>query len=271
LKLSINLSIKLKSEKYLSKLTSEKRIVQLFAFILFFILWEIVGRAVGSFFLAPPTAVSGAVRTLLGEAQFLADLQLGLLSLLLGVFLGVFLGMMFGVGMGISESIKYFFDPYITILYGFPFIALIPFIVLIFDTGLMPRVFIIFLLSFIPMTINSLEGAEQLPAQLKEVGLCYGANTFEIIRTLFFPSMVPHLLSGGRLAVGRGLRGWILAELFFNVGVGGRLVTYGYQLRTDFVFAILVIFIIIGTTANHSFYLLSKVLAPWYEDEGVNL
>lgn len=261
--------------EHLSKLLqpiNNKLSVQIITVAGFILLWEIIGQLTSDLFLAAPSAVVFAVIDLFSESVFIVDLQIGLGSLLVGVGLGVGLGMIVGILMGFFELVENLLDPYFTILYSLPIVAMIPFIVLIFGVGFTPRVFIIFLFAFIPMTINALEGAKETPEDLREVGVSFGATRTQTVRQIYLPAMVPYLLTGSRLAVGRGLRGWILAELFFQIGVGGRLITYGYQFRTAYVFGLLFIFIIIGMAATQFVYEVSNIAAPWYDiDEEVEL
>jgi NitT/TauT family transport system permease protein len=206
-----------------------------------------------------------AAADLLGDQVFLSDLQLGLVSLIVGVFVGIVGGFVTGILMGSFDSVENFLDPYITILYSLPIVALIPFIVLILGTGFTPRTFIIFLFAFLPMSISILEGAKETPQDLREVGTSFGASRLDNIRYVFLPSMIPYIITGSRLAVGRGLRGWVLAELFFLIGVGGRLLEFGNQFQTASVFAILFIFTVIGMGSTQLVYTVSGYLAPWYD------
>lgn len=250
-------------------IVQNKVAVQILTISGFLLLWEIGGQLTSRFFLAPPSAVVIAGIELFGEADFIADLQIGILALITGTVLGIVLGLIFGIAMGFYDIVENLFDPYFTILYSLPIVALVPFIVLVFGTGFMPRVFIIFLFAFIPMTISTLEGANETPEDLQEVGKSFGASRSQLTRLIYFPSMVPYMLSGARLGVGRGLRGWVVAELFFLIGVGGRLLTFANQFRTAHVFAVLVVFTVIGVISTQFVYTLSGIIAPWYnQDEG---
>jgi ABC-type nitrate/sulfonate/bicarbonate transport system permease component len=246
-------------------LYSKKLLVQTVAILGFFMLWEAIGRLTSSLFLAPPSDALVSAADLLREPAFLSDLQIGLVSLIVGVLLGIIVGFVTGISMGSFDPIENFLDPYVTILYSLPIVALIPFIVLILGSGFAPRVFIIFLFAFLPMSISVLEGTKETPEDLTEVGTSFGASRLDNIRYVFLPSMIPYIITGSRLAVGRGLRGWVLAELFFLIGVGGRLLEFGNQFQTASVFAILFIFTVIGMGSTQLVYVVSGYLAPWYD------
>lgn len=242
----------------------QTQVLALFAFLL---VWEVVGRSTSPLFLAPPSDVVLFLIDLLTTPAFISDLLEGLWSVVVGVLLASALGLVLGLSMGFSDTVRYAFDPYVTILYGLPIIAVIPLIVLLFGAGFGPSVFIIFLFTFLPVTINAQEGVEETPEDLIEVAESFGASRFQTLREVHLPALIPYIMSGFRLGVGRGLRGWILAELFFLFGVGGRLINYGHAFETAGVFAILLLLVVIGLVSLFGMQALIDHIAPWHSEQ----
>src|SRR4029077_3087143 len=92
-------------------------------------------------------------------------------------------------------------------------------------TGLGQRVLIIFLLAVLPLAINAHAAVRTTEPRLVQVPSSLGANDWRLLRTIILPSSVPFLLAGLRLAIGRGMIGVVVGEIYGSAAGLGAMVT----------------------------------------------
>jgi ABC-type nitrate/sulfonate/bicarbonate transport system permease component len=116
-------------------------------------------------------------------------------------------------------------------------VAFLPLIVVWVGTGLGERVFIIFLLAVLPLAINAHAAVRTTDPRLIKVAASLGAGDWRLFRTIILPSSVPFLLAGLRLAIGRGMIGVVVGEIYGSAaGVGAMINQAGARFQTDKVF-----------------------------------
>jgi ABC-type nitrate/sulfonate/bicarbonate transport system permease component len=114
---------------------------------------------------------------------------------------------------------------------------LLPLVVLWIGTGLAARVFIIFLLTVLPLFINAHAAVRTTDPRLLTVARSFAASEWFLFRSIIAPSAVPFLLAGLRLAIGRGMIGIVVGELYGSAkGVGFMINRAGALFETDVVF-----------------------------------
>jgi ABC-type nitrate/sulfonate/bicarbonate transport system permease component len=116
-------------------------------------------------------------------------------------------------------------------------VAFLPLIVVWVGTGLGQRVLIIFLLAVLPLAINAHAAVRTTDPRLVKVASSLGASDWRLLRTIILPSSVPFVLAGLRLAIGRGMIGVVVGEIYGSAaGVGAMINQAGARFQTDKVF-----------------------------------
>src|SRR5262249_51065721 len=127
--------------------------------------------------------------------------------------------------------------PFLTALNATPQVAFLPLIVVWVGTGLAARVLIIFLLAVLPIAINAQAAVGTTDRRLLTVAASFGASEWQRFRTIILPSATPFLLAGLRLAVGRGMIGVVVGEIYGSAaGIGAMINQAGARFETDKVF-----------------------------------
>lgn len=230
--------------------------------------WEFYGRSVDPIFLSYPSAIVSEVPRMLatGELQkaFLASIQ----TLAIGLALAIAGGTLLGLLMGRYRTIDHLLTVQISALYSTPNISLIPLLILWFGLGNTSKIVIVFLAAFFPVIINTYAGVRNVSRGLVEVALAEGANEFQILREIIVPASVPFIMTGIRLALGRGVVGMVAGEMFTAVsGLGGAIVIYSNAFATAKLFVIIIILALIGVSLTELFKLLERRAASWKESE----
>jgi NitT/TauT family transport system permease protein len=191
--------------------------------VLVLVLWE-AGAAVGYLNRVIMSSPSGVARALVIEVQrgeIWRHLYVSILEFTLGFLLAAFVGIAIGFVGGWYRRVFYAIDPWVTILYSTPTVALVPLIILVLGIDLTSKVFIVFLISVFPVIVNTLIGVQSTARHLLDVSRSFGATTPMQWRSVVLPGSVPFVLTGLRLAGVHGMVGVVVAELVAgNEGIG---------------------------------------------------
>lgn len=128
-----------------------------------------------------------------------------------------------------------------------PRVALLPLVIIWLGIGILSKVGIIFLGAVFPMLINARDGVKTTPLSLINAARSFGASEWQVFKTVVFPSTLPFVLTGLRIAVGRALVGVLVGELYAaTAGIGFMITVAGATFQTDKVFVGVLIFAIAG-------------------------
>lgn len=227
-------------------------------------LWEILGRQVDPLFMSYPSAISqAAIRlTLSGELPSAAysSLRIVAISFALATIIGLVLGLLIG-------RYRYFeaaADWIVNVLYCTPKVAIVPLVIIWFGLGDSAKIFIVTLMMVFPILINTISGVKNVSRNLIDVGAAFDASETEIFRKIILPSALPYMMTGLRLAVGRGLIGMVVAEFYTAInGLGAMIVKYGNQYDTASMFVPILVLMLLGVTLTLALQSLDKYFAPW--------
>jgi NitT/TauT family transport system permease protein len=227
-------------------------------------LWEIAGRRASAAFLVPFSETLTRLWELAagGELwrQFASSAALFATGLLLAIVVGMPLGMLFARLRPLRVAI----EPYVTLLYATPMVALIPFILSIMGFGFAPKVLVVFLFAVFPVLYNTIEGARSIKPELIEVAQSFRSSEWALWREMMVPYTLPYTMTGVRQAIGRGLVGMIAAEFFLSsTGLGQLIMTASQNFDTAGVFAAILLIGLIGVALMRVGLLIEQRFSRW--------
>ena len=189
-------------------------------------------------FISSPTAVAAAAwRLYVQTGEIWPHLRLSAFELVAGLGLAIVVGIPFGLVSGRYRRVAQASEPFMAALNATPQVAFLPLIILWLGTGLATRVFIIFLLALLPLFIAAHAAVRTLDARLMKVATSFGSSEWFLFRAIILPGSVPFLLAGLRLAIGRGMIGIVVGELYGSAtGIGLMINRAGTTFQTDVVF-----------------------------------
>ena len=246
------------SKAYKFYLAQEKKILGTLAVVVFLAVWEFMGGAwsaynpipflrINPMFMSAPSLIGKAGYQLFSSGEIYHDLYVSGVEFFWGYLLSIAVGIPFGIGVGWYKKMSDIFDPFINALNATPRIALLPLVIIWLGIGILSKVGIVFLGAVFPILINVRDGVKTTPQNLLNAGRSFGASEWQIFRSVVFPSTVPFILTGLRLAVGRALVGVFVGELYdATAGVGFMVTVAGATFQTDKVFVGVLIFAITG-------------------------
>ena len=189
-------------------------------------------------FISSPTLVlQAAYRMFFVTGEMWRDLTWSALGYSLGLACAIAVGIPLGLAAGWYRRLSYAVEPFLAALNATPQVAFLPLIVIWVGTGMGARVLIIFLLAVLPLAINAHAAVRTTDPRLIAVARSFGASEARLFCSVILPSSIPFLLAGLRLAVGRGMIGVVVGEIYGSAaGVGAMISQSGARFETDKVF-----------------------------------
>lgn len=151
----------------------------------------------------------------------------------IGLLLGVSVGFLAAVLMDAFEILYKAFYPLLILTQTIPSVAIAPLLVLWFGYEMTPKIVLIVISTFFPVTVGLLDGFRS--ADRDAIGLLrsMGANRLQIFRYIKFPSALPQLFSGLRIAAAYSVVGAVISEW---LGGFGGLGVYMTRVKKAFAF-----------------------------------
>lgn len=228
--------------------------------------WEVVGRAINPIFLSYPSAIVQAVPTMVQDGLLGAAGQ-SLIGLVVGFIAAGIIGIVVGVLAGRYLAINHLVDIPVTSLYVTPYIALVPIFTLWFGLGMVSKIVIIFYASVFPILLNTQDGVRASTQAWVDAVRVEGAQQLQLTRYVILPAALPNIMTGLRIGIGRAVVGMVVAEMFTAIsGLGGQMITYSNQFRTDKVFVVVILLALIGSVATALMGFIEKRVARWREE-----
>lgn len=226
--------------------------------------WEYIGRQINPVLFTYPTAVARAATLMIASGELWKYLSQSLIALGAGLGIAAILGIALGLVMARYWVIDIALDTYITALYSIPTVALVPVLVLWIGFDTSAKIVVVFLFTFFPIVINTYQGVKNVDSHLIEVGRAFRCNERQLWTNIVLPAAVPFIVAGLRLAIGRGLIGMVLADLYTAItGIGYLISRYASIYQTDAMFVPVVTLGVLGITLTGFLRFVEQRVAPW--------
>src|SRR5215467_2200385 len=231
--------------------------------------WDFFGRQTNPILFTYPTAIANAAIKMVASGELWKYLSQSLIVLFAGLGLAAIFGVALGLVMARFWVVDLALDTYITALYSIPSVALVPVLVLWFGFEATAKIAVVFLFTFFPIVINTYQGVKNVDERLIEVGRAFRCSERDLWIHIVLPAAVPFIVAGLRLAIGRGLIGMVLADLYTAItGIGYLISRYASTYRTDAMFVPIVTLGLLGITLTGILRFVERRVAPWMHESG---
>lgn len=157
---------------------------------------------------------------------------------LLGFIIGTSIGLITAIILHMLPNMKETFYPLLILSQNVPTIVLAPLLVIWFGFGILPKLIIITLVCFFPITVAALDGFKQTSPELKHYMVMSGANRKQLFWKLEFPFALPSIFSGLKISATYSIMGAVVSEwLGAKQGIGVYMTLASSSFRTDRVFS----------------------------------
>ncbi len=229
-------------------------------------IWELAARWhwVNPIVLSSPSQITIAFQHQWASGALHRSLVVSGLEFAVGFGLAVIGGLIAGLAMGLNQDIEYALDPFVWFFSSAPLVAFYPLLIVWLGFGLRTVAAISFLLSVVPITVNTLAGMRSVNPTLVRAVRAFGGGSLDVVIKVVLPGSLPLVLAGLRIGVGRALVGIVLGEMFSaNAGLGFLISYYGAHLRTSDLFVPLAVIMVFGVGVMQAIRLVEHRIARW--------
>lgn len=187
-----------------------------------------------------------------------------LVEVLLGLAIALVGGAAAAIGMHLARPLRDAAYPLLVASQAIPIVVIAPLLVLAFDYGIGPKIAIVALICFFPITVNLLDGLRATDSELLKLMRSLGASRWQALRKVELPACLPYLFSGLRVAATVSVIGAVFGEWAGAEDGLGRLVLLGsQQLETPRTYAGVVILTAMAVTLFALVTLIERIAVPW--------
>jgi bicarbonate transport system permease protein len=198
------------------------------AMVILLVIWEILS-AIGGGSLPGPIKVVSETKNLILYPFFNrggTDVGLGLQVLAslqrvaIGYTIAAVVGISLGIVVGLNQRVRKGLDPVFNILRTVPPLAWVPIAIAALKQNQPAALFVIFITAVWPILINTAVGVRQIPQDYNNVAQVLQLSRQEYFFKILFPSALPYIFTGLRIAIGLAWLAIIAAEIVMT-GVTG--------------------------------------------------
>ncbi len=230
--------------------------------------WQLVAslESVDDLTLASPGETVGALRD---DSRLLLDnAWTTLVEAVLGLAIALAAGAAAAVAMHTVRWLREAAYPLLIATQAVPIVVVAPLLILAFDYGIGPKLAIVALICFFPITVNLVDGLRSVDPELLKLMRSMGASRVATLWKVELPWSLPYLFSGLRIAATVSVVGAVFGEWAGAEDGLGRLVLLGItQLETPRVYAAVLLLTAMSLALFMLVSLAQRLAAPWTTKE----
>jgi ABC-type nitrate/sulfonate/bicarbonate transport system permease component len=219
----------------------------------FVVLLEVVPRLglVPTAYLPPASRIAVALAGQAGRSAFWGALADTARTWAIGLAIAVGAGVVAGVVIGSVPLLRVLTASTVEFLRPIPSVALIPLAVLLYGTGMTATLLLVVYASFWQVLVQVLHGVADIDPIAEDTARSYRLSRWTRIRSLIWPTALPYVVTGVRLATAVALILTITGELVIGTpGLGQEIATARSSGAVPEMYALVVVTGILGVAAN---------------------
>jgi NitT/TauT family transport system permease protein len=186
-------------------------------------------------------------------------------SVLIGFAASVAIGVPLAFAIVLSRSIERVTMPFLIMSQTIPKVAIAPILVVWLGFGILPKIAIVFLISFFPIVVSTVVGLKSVESDMIDLVRSMGARTPKIMLRVRGPSALPQMFAGFKIAVCLAVVGAIVGEFVgSDRGLGFLLLTSTGSLDGTLVWSALFILVAMGMALFAIVSKLERLAIPWH-------
>lgn len=233
--------------------------------------WAAVAASgmVDTVFMPGPLQVLERLNTWLFDDNLVGDVSVSIYRVAAGFVLSAVLALPIGLLIGAFRPVEALLEPLTDFIRYMPAVAFIPLVMLWLGINESAKISIIFIGTFFQMVLMVAENVRLVPRAQIEAAQTMGATREEIIRLVLLQSAKPAILDTLRITMGWAWTYLVVAELVAaNSGIGYAILRAQRFLKTDTIFAGIILIGVIGLLMDQGFRWLHRKSFPWMHTRG---
>ena len=212
-----------------------------FSLLIWFAVWELVGRAQLTSMIPPFSGVLATASSVLLTEKFATAAAITLRTFAIGMVAALVVGIPLGFVMARVRSVERILGMWVNIFVSAPISALVPILMAVIGIGETTVVVTVFLFAVFVIVLDTRVGVEGADRSLVEMARSFGARPHQIYGKVLILSALPEILAGVRLGAIRGVKGVVIGQLLVAVmGVGELFELYSQHFLMEEFWALVV-------------------------------
>ncbi|MEH6642168.1 ABC transporter permease [Vreelandella glaciei] len=234
------------------------------------VLWQIgvMTDWINPFLMGSPVGIAGEAWRLIQSGQLLNDTIATVYATVVGFLLGSILGSISGLLLWFSRTTARIIDPFMVALNGLPKIALAPMIIIWFGSGMLSKIALAFVATFVVALLSAYQGTHQIDRNLINLMRSMGASRREVFTKVVAPASLPWIISAFRLNIGFALIAEIGGEFISSDrGLGRMIFVAGNLFNLNVVWVGVITLMIVAIVLYVIVSQVEKRLLPWEQGQ----
>ncbi|MGO7689835.1 ABC transporter permease [Rhizobium ruizarguesonis] len=183
-----------------------------------------------------------------------------------GFALGIAVAIPIGFLMGWYRLARGIIEPYVQFFRTIPPLAIIPLAIVTMGIDETPKIFVIFLASFLSSIVATYQGVVNVDKTLINAARVLGASDFTIFRRVIVPASLPYIMVGVRVGLGSSWATVVAAELIAaQSGLGFRMQQAQLYYDLPTIFVSLIAIGVLGLVMDRIVQAIDGALTAWQE------
>ena len=210
-----------------------------------------------------------AVGTMIERGAFWKDIKSSMFCVFAGFGLGFVTALPIAFLMAWYTPVQKIIEPWINFVRNIPALGYAPLLVIIFGVGQKPAIILIWICTFMTMSITIYQGIKNIDATLIKAARVLGANDFDIFLKIICPATVPFIITAVRLGLGAALTTLLAAESTgAQAGIGMRIRSLSNSFESAPMLMYIILLGIIGLILVKVVDIIERKLTGWQEKIG---
>ena len=258
------------NDKKKKKIVINDKIWLLISFIVAMVLWFILslGKATGRSFPYVDKVIP-AIKTMIDRGVLGKDIASSLLCVAAGFGLGFITALPIAFLMAWYTPVQKIIEPWINFIRNIPALGYAPLLVIIFGVGKKPAIILIWICTFMTMSITIYQGIRNVDTTLIKAARVLGAKDSDIFFKIICPATVPFIITAVRLGLSAGLTTLLAAESTgAQAGIGMRIRSLANSFDSPPMLMYIIMLGIIGLILVKIVDIIERKLTGWQEKIG---
>lgn len=200
------------------------------------------------------------------EPDLWNDIRLTMTAWAIGLSIAVVAATVIGTIVGLVPALRKSTHTTVEFLRPIPSVALIPLAILVHGLRMEAALVIIVYASFWQVLVQVLYGVADVDTVARDTARSYGLSRASRFKNLVFPTALPYIMTGIRLAAAVALILAVTAEMVIgNPGLGRSIVFAQSSGNYVQVYAVVIVTGILGLLVNVLFRAIERRLLSWHE------
>ena len=234
--------------------------------VAFVALWEaaVVIGGIPHYLVPSPVAVAEAIWLGFASGLFIEHGFITLAATLIGFLAGSLIGFVIGILVSQIAILDRLIYPYVVAFQTVPKVAIAPLIVIWFGFGIGSKIAMALMICFFPVVVNTIEGLHSVSPERIMLLRSYSASRLDIFRFVQLPAALPFIFAGLDVGIVLAVIGTVVGEFVgATQGLGYILLKFNNEIRTDGVFASIVVLSLMGVGLHVILRMIQRRVVFW--------